>query len=111
MDATEKLQAFLAKLPTWKRVEAAILANFQMLYQDGAEIQHSLREICEHLDTLQNSFKSYSCLDGVEVEAWIHNPFLSEIHWTEDVDLAIDSLRLSQKNYHNWNLTQKCHKL
>jgi hypothetical protein len=39
MDSTERLQAFLAKLSIWKeRVEAAILANFQMmeevLYQD-----------------------------------------------------------------------------
>jgi hypothetical protein len=40
MDATEKLQAFLSKLSIWKkRVEADIVANFQMLeevlYQDG----------------------------------------------------------------------------
>jgi hypothetical protein len=32
IDATEKSQAFLAKLPIWKkRAEANILANFQML--------------------------------------------------------------------------------
>jgi hypothetical protein len=41
MDATEKLQTFLAKQSVWKkRVEADILANFQMLeevpHQDGA---------------------------------------------------------------------------
>jgi hypothetical protein len=47
MDATEKLQAFLAKLSVRKkRVEVDILANFQMLeevlYQDGVEIQNSL---------------------------------------------------------------------
>jgi hypothetical protein len=63
MDATENLQAFLAKLSIWKkRVEADIVANFQMLeevlYQDGVEIQNSLsislkREICKHLETLQ----------------------------------------------------------
>jgi hypothetical protein len=56
MDATEKLQAFLAKMLIWKKtVEADILENFQMLeevlYQDEAEIQNSLsicltREIC-----------------------------------------------------------------
>jgi hypothetical protein len=90
MDATEKLQAFLAKLSIWtKRVEADILANFQMLeevlYQDGAEIQNSLsislkREICEHLQTLQNSLKSYLYLDGIKVEPWIRNPFLSVIN-------------------------------
>jgi hypothetical protein len=59
MDATEKLQAILAKLSIeTKRVEVDILANFQMLeevlYQDEAEIQNSLlislkREICKHL--------------------------------------------------------------
>jgi hypothetical protein len=67
MDATEKLQGFLAKLSIWKkRVEVDILANFQMaeevIYQDGNEIQNCLsislkREICEHLETFQNSFK------------------------------------------------------
>jgi hypothetical protein len=99
MDATEKLQAFLAKVPIWKkRVEADILANFQILeevlYQDEAEIQNSLslsltKEICEHLETLQNSFKSYFYPDGgVKVEPWIRNPFLSDIKCIEDVDLA-----------------------
>jgi hypothetical protein len=47
MDATEKLHAFLAELSIRKkRVEADIVANFQMLeevlYQDGCEIQNSL---------------------------------------------------------------------
>uniref|UniRef100_A0A7M4E8X6 DUF4371 domain-containing protein n=1 Tax=Crocodylus porosus TaxID=8502 RepID=A0A7M4E8X6_CROPO len=102
MDATEKLQAFLAKLPIWKkRVEANILANFQMLeevlYQDGVEIQNSLsislkRDICEHLETLQNSFKSYFYLDGIKVEPGICNPFLSDINYIKDIDLAKDEL-------------------
>jgi hypothetical protein len=78
MEASEKLQAFLAKLSIWKRrVEADIVAKFQMLeevlYQDGCEIQNSLsislkREICKHLETLQNTFKSYFYLDGIKVE-------------------------------------------
>jgi hypothetical protein len=61
MDAIEKLQAFLAKLSIRKkRVEADILANFQMLedvlYQNGIVIQYSLpislkREVCKHLET------------------------------------------------------------
>jgi hypothetical protein len=43
MDATEKLQALLAKQSIWKkRVEADILANFEMLmevfHQERAEI-------------------------------------------------------------------------
>uniref|UniRef100_A0A7M4F4W3 Zinc finger BED-type containing 5 n=1 Tax=Crocodylus porosus TaxID=8502 RepID=A0A7M4F4W3_CROPO len=102
MDATEKLQAFLAKLLIWKkRVEANILANFQILeevlYQNGAEIQNSLsislkREICEHLETLQNSFKSYFYLDGIKVEPWIRNLFLPDINCIEDVNLAKDEL-------------------
>jgi hypothetical protein len=98
MDATEKLQAFFAKLSIWKkRVETDIVANFQMLeevlYQDGCEIQNSLsislkREICEHLQTLRNSFKSHFYLDGIKVEPWIRNPFLSDITRIENVDLA-----------------------
>jgi hypothetical protein len=97
---TKKLQAFLATLSIWKkRVEADIVANFQMLeevlYQDGCEIQNSLsiswkREICEHLETLQNSFKSFFYLDGIKVEPWIRNPFLSDINYIENVDLAKD---------------------
>jgi hypothetical protein len=89
MDATEKLRAFLAKLSIWKkRVEADIVANFQILeevlYQDGCEIQNSLsislkREICEHLETHQNCFKRYFYLDGIKVEPWIRNPFLSDL--------------------------------
>ena len=102
MDASEILQAFLAKLPIWKkRVEANVLANFPMLeevlYQDGVEIQNSVstflkRDICEHLETLQNSFKGYFYLDGMKVEPWIHNPFLSDINCIEDVDIAKDEL-------------------
>jgi hypothetical protein len=98
MDATEKLQAFLAKLSIWtKRVEADILTTFQMLdevlYQDRVEIQNSLsislkKEICEQLETLQNCFKSYFYLDGIKVEPWICNSFLSDINCIEDVDLA-----------------------
>jgi hypothetical protein len=43
INATENLQAFLAKLSVWKkRVEADIVANLKMLeevlYQDGCEI-------------------------------------------------------------------------
>jgi hypothetical protein len=69
MDATEKLQAVLAKVTIWKKVVGAdIVGNFQMLeevlYQNGVEIQNFLsfslkREICEHLETLQNLFLSW----------------------------------------------------
>jgi hypothetical protein len=97
MDATETLQAFLAKLSIWKkRVAIDILANFRMLEevlcQDGVEIQNSpsiylKRETCESLKSLQNSFKSYFYPDGTEVEPWIRNPFLTDIISIEDFDL------------------------
>jgi hypothetical protein len=100
-----------------KRAEANILANFQMLeevlYQDGVEIQNSLpisfkREVCEQLETLQNSFKSYFYLDGIKIEPWIRNPFLSDINCIEDVDLAkMNSLILGHKIHYNWSLTEK----
>jgi hypothetical protein len=65
---------------------ADILADFQMLeemlYQEGVGIQNFLsislkREIREHLETLQNSIKSYFYLDGIKVEPWICNSFLT----------------------------------
>jgi hypothetical protein len=78
-----------------------MIANFQMLEevfdQDGVEIQSSLsisleREIFKRLKTLENSFKSYFYLSGIEVEPGIHNPFLSDINCIKDVDLAKDEL-------------------
>jgi hypothetical protein len=108
MDATEKFQAFLAKLWIRKKgVEVDILANFQILqevlYQDGIATQYSLsisskREICQHLEKLrkscqhlqklQKSFNSHFYLDGIKVEPWIRSPFLSDKNRIEDVDLA-----------------------
>jgi hypothetical protein len=69
----------------------------EVLYQDGVEIQNSLsnslkREICEHLETLQNPFKSYFSLDGIKAEPWIRNPFHSDINCIEVVDLAKNEL-------------------
>jgi hypothetical protein len=60
----------------------------EVFYQDGVEIQNSLsillkREICEHLETLQNSFKSYLYLDGIKAEPWVHNHFLFDINCIE----------------------------
>lgn len=46
MDAAEKLQTFLAKLLLW-RWDTKFSVNFFK------------KEICSHLETLQNSFKSY----------------------------------------------------
>jgi nicotinic acid phosphoribosyltransferase len=77
MDATGKLQDLLARQSIWKKsVEADITANFQMLVEvfrrDRAEIQNSLsvslkREICEHLETLQNSSKVISILMALKL--------------------------------------------
>jgi hypothetical protein len=82
------------------------------VYQDGAEIQYSLtislkREICEHLETIQNSLKSYFSLDDIIVEPWMSNRFLSYINSIEDFDLTKDELiDLTTKTYLNWSLTQ-----
>ncbi|XP_042236517.1 protein ZBED8-like [Homarus americanus] len=102
MGAAERLQAFLAKLPLWKRrLEADNYANFPMLeealLQDGIESDKALSislqaEFCRHLDTLQNSFKGYFCLGDLKVETWIRNPFLADIDCISDEDLAKDDL-------------------
>jgi hypothetical protein len=56
------------------------------------------REICRHLETLQNSFKSHFYLDGIKVEPWIRSPFLSAINCIENVDIAKDKLTDLRKN-------------
>jgi hypothetical protein len=53
----------------------------EVFCQDAVKIQNyisvSLKtEICEHLRTLQGSFKSFFSLDGTKVEPWILSPFL-----------------------------------
>jgi hypothetical protein len=66
------------------------------------------REICEQLQTLQNSFKSYLYLDGIKVEPRIRNPFLSDINRIEDADLATDELNdLRTKTYYNCEFNSK----
>ena len=72
IDVTERLQAFQAKLPLWKRrLETDNFANLPMLEEvisqsriDNTEaLSPSLRgNMCESLDRLQQSFKRY-CLD------------------------------------------------
>ncbi|XP_042203602.1 protein ZBED8-like [Homarus americanus] len=70
IDATERQQAFPAKLPLWKRMlEADNYANFPL--------------------TL---FKGYFCSGDVKVETWIRNPFLADIDCMSDEDLAKDDL-------------------
>jgi hypothetical protein len=86
----------------------------EVFYQDGVEIQNSVsislkREICEHLETLQKFFKGYFYLDGIKVEPWIRDFFLSDINCIEDFDVARDEriyLRGGELKY-NCSLTQK----
>ena len=103
-DATEKLKAFLGKLPLWKRrMEAGNYANFPMLEdlfltnetQRECELFLSMREqFCAHLDTLQISFKGYFNMDNLlkEGETWIRNPFLVDLNSICDEDLNKDDL-------------------
>lgn len=104
MDATEKLQAFLLKMPLWKtRVQNGIYANFQMLdetlskneFREITLISKDLEnEICEHLEALQWSFKKYFNLDeeNTKDEMWIRNPFLCDIDCIDDLNIAKDEL-------------------
>ena len=101
MDVTERLKAFQAKLPLWKRrLETDNFANFPMLEEvisqsriDNTEVlPSSLREnVCENLDRLQQSFESY-CSHDPNFELWIRNPFLAHLNSIGDDDLAKDDL-------------------
>jgi hypothetical protein len=65
-------------------------------------------EICKHLETLQNSFKSYFHLDGIIAEPWISNSFLSDVNCIKDVDPIKDELIHHRTKYYCcWRLTQK----
>jgi hypothetical protein len=44
------------------------------------------------METIRNSFKSYFPPDGIIVEPWISNHFVSYINCIEDFDLAKDEL-------------------
>ncbi|KAK4309032.1 hypothetical protein Pmani_019292 [Petrolisthes manimaculis] len=100
MDAPERLQLFLAKLPLWKRrLEANIYANFPMLEEvlvkDRDESDQTLPaslkpELCRYLDTLQYSFNGCFCTGDLKVETWIRNPFLTNIDCISVEDLAKD---------------------
>ena len=77
VNVTERLQAIQAKLSLWKRrLETDNFANFPMLEEvishsriDNTETMAPFLRgnMCENLDTLQQSLKSY-CLDDVNFE-------------------------------------------
>ena len=106
MDVTERLQAFQAKLSLWnRRLETDNFANFPMLKE---VISHSRIDdtetlapfmhgnMCENLDTLQQSLKTY-CLDDVNFELWIRNLFLADLNAFCDDNLEkMTSLNLGQ---------------
>ncbi|XP_030764866.1 protein ZBED8-like [Sitophilus oryzae] len=72
VDASERLKAFICKLPLWKRkVESGNFANFPMFEEliaqgDGNTISKMLqKEVSKHLDTLQTSFEGYFNLESL----------------------------------------------
>ena len=100
MDAAERLQALLAKLPLWKRrKEVGNYANFPILEdvllqeEINKTLSSSLQtEICSHLETLQNSIHGYFNTGDLKVAAWILNPFSIDINCIDDGDLAKDDI-------------------
>lgn len=104
MDAAEKVNAFLAKLPLWKsRLEAENYANFPMLEElilmDDAQSDRLLlislrKEFSAHLDALQTSFSGYFNLEHLSqaVKTWVRNPFLLDLNSISDDNLCKDDL-------------------
>jgi len=98
---TERLQAFQAKLPLWKRrLETDNFDNFPVL--EGVISQSRIDNtqvlspflcgnMCENYGRLQQSFKSY-CSDDLNFELWICSPFLAYLDAVCDDDLAKDDL-------------------
>lgn len=90
VDATERLKAFLGKLPLWKRrVDAGITAYFSMMEELfsqnsadqtarilSAEVQN---EVSKHIVTLQNSFEGYFCPENLNQETWVRSPIMIDI--------------------------------
>ena len=121
IDAMERLQAFQAKLPLWKRrLETDNFANFPMLEEVITQnrinnietLSPSLRgNMCENLDRLQQSFKSY-CPDDLNFELWIRNPFLADLDAVCDDDLAKDDLielrtmQMLRNDFNSKNVTE-----
>ena len=82
---SEKLTAFIHKLPVWKRrVEKCNFANFPTLEgiivdEDEQEDMSHVDQICTHLDGLMTSFDDYSSYGDLNVASgggWIRDPFL-----------------------------------
>ena len=121
IDAMERLQAFQAKLLLWKRrLETDNFANFPTLEEVITQsrinnietLSPSLRgNMCENLDRLHQSFKSY-CPDDLNFELWIRNPFLADLDAVCDDDLAKDDLielrtmQMLRNDFNSKNVTE-----
>ena len=123
MDVTERLQAFQAKLSLWKRrLETDNFVDFPMLEEVISHSQIDNTEtlapflhgnMCENLDTLPQSLKSY-CLDDVNFELWIRNLFLADLNAFSDDDLEKDDLmelrtmQMLRSDFNSKNVAQFC---
>ena len=97
MTASEKLSAFIHKLPVWKRrVENFNFANFPNLdniFVDNQENIQLVDQICTHLGGLMTSFDGYFPNEALNVrDGWIRDPFLFNLDSIEDGDMAKDEL-------------------
>ncbi|XP_025201805.1 protein ZBED8-like [Melanaphis sacchari] len=98
MDASEKINAFVNKVPLWKRrFQSENLANFPTLEHELSKNNTALSssiqtQICEHLDVLTNSFSNYFDSTYSKAEIWFRNPFLVDLETIDDSDLVKDEL-------------------
>lgn len=101
MDAGEMLNAFLEKLPLWKRrLEKNNFSNFPTLgtllleYEATEEsLSHDIKEhVANHLTALQKSFDNYFMSSSPKPAAWIRNPFIVDMSSVDDDDMAKDDL-------------------
>ncbi|XP_071043142.1 protein FAM200C-like [Parasteatoda tepidariorum] len=106
MDASEKFQAFLLKMPLSKnRIQNEIYANFQkldeVLFENGSRQDNLLlnnlkNENCELLEVLQVSFKKYFNLVEINIkdELGIRKPFLCDMNLAKDELIELRTMSL-----------------
>lgn len=99
IDAGEKLNSFLEKLPVWiRRVECNNFANFSCLDEtlqgcQGSDLPAGIKDsILTHLTTLRSSFDNYFGNEELQHDVWIRNPFLFNVESVDDSDMAKDDL-------------------
>jgi len=99
IDAGEKLNSFLEKLPVWiRRVECNNFANFSCLEEilqlrQVSDLPAGIKDsILTHLVTLRSSFDNYFGNEVLQHDVWIRNPFLFNMETVDDSDMAKDDL-------------------